>query len=133
MADEPVRVEIASPTPVPVEVVDGDVSRQVSPSMRLQNQRADPSVPAKTTYQEDLTTAGQRRVNLIWEYTQAAIALLVVVTTMLCGGIGMYKDVQIPTIISVAFGMITGFYFSRTNHEKVGGTGVKSQSHYEGR
>ena len=132
MTDEPVRVEIAAPTPVPVEVV-GEAAPQTQPSMRLQSQRGDPSLPAKTTFQEDLTTAGQRRVNLIWEYTQAAIALLVVVTTMLCGGIGMYQNVQIPTIISVAFGMITGFYFSRTNHEKVGGTGFKPHSSYEGR
>lgn len=101
--------------------------------MRVQSQIGDPSVPARTTFQEDLVTAGQRRVNLIWEYTQAAIALMVVAMTMICGGIGMWKDMQIPTIISVAFGMITGFYFSRTNHEKIGGTGPKSAAPYAGR
>jgi hypothetical protein len=133
---EPIPVEIASPTPVPVEIINHPppAPSAAAPSMRIQSQTGDPSVPARTTFQEDLVTAGQRRVNLIWEYTQAAIALLVVTMTMACGVIGMWQNIQIPTIISVAFGMITGFYFSRTNHEKVGGTGAKpARERYEGR
>lgn len=92
-----------------------------------------PSVAPKTTVQEDLTTAGQRHINLIWEWTQAAIAILVVISTMVCGAIGMAKDLQIPTIISVAFGMVTGFYFSRTNHAAIGGIGAKPTEPYTGR
>lgn len=131
-APDPVPVKIASPSIVPVEIV-GDVPIPHPPSMRVQSQTLDPSVPAKTTFQEDLATASQRRVNLIWEYTQASIALMVVLTTMISGAIGMFKSLEIPTIISVAFGMITGFYFSRTNHEKVGGIGHKREARYEGR
>jgi len=94
-----------------------------------------PSMPPTTTAQEDITTAGQRRVNLIWEYTQALIALLVVVSTM---AVGMYSAVQgsdkpIPTIMSVAFGTVVGFYFSRTNHAAIGGIGTKPVTKYEGR
>ena len=116
---------------VPAQSVDLLPNRPHKPD--LQDQLVDPSLPSVTTFQEDLTTAGQRRINLIWEYTQAAIAILVVVTTMICGGIGMYRDAQIPTIISVAFGMITGFYFSRTNHAAIGGVGKKAEAKYEGR
>ena len=104
------------------------------PVQTQQSQTADPSIPARTTFQEDLTTAGQRKVNLIWEYTQAAIALMVVLATLIAGAIGMLKDVQVPTIIAVAFGMVTGFYFSRTNHAAIGGIGPKpSPQAYEGR
>lgn len=115
--------------------------------MRIQRQSTDPSLPAKTTFQEDLVTASQRRVNLIWEYTQAAIALMVVACTMIAGlytlvrptvtvgtGVNLVQvPSQIPNLIGVAFGMVTGFYFSRTNHEKVGGIGLKPPSNYEGR
>jgi hypothetical protein len=45
--------------------------------------KRDTSLPATTTEQEDIVTAGQRKVNLIWEYTQSIIALLVVFTTMI--------------------------------------------------
>jgi hypothetical protein len=88
---------------------------------------ADPAqpIPATTTAQQDLTTAGQRRINLIWEHTQAAIALIVVIASM---GAGLWEEfreskIQIPTIMSVAFGTVVGFYFGRTNHTKTGGVG----------
>lgn len=77
-----------------------------------------------TTSEQDINTASQRKVNLIWEYCQAFIAIVVVLSTMAKGlftGIGE----TVPTIMSVAFGTVIGFYFSRTNHEKVGGVGTK--------
>jgi len=91
------------------------------------------SVAPNTTLQEDLVTAGQRKINLIWEYTQSFIAISVVITTMIAGIVSMVYDIQIPTVISIAFGMITGFYFSRTNHSAIGGVGPKPVSIYEGR
>ena len=100
--------------------------------------------PATTTHEENLTTAGQRRINLVWEYTQAAIALMVAFATMVCGIYSMIRPVaaistvavpvQVPTIISVAFGTVVGFYFSRTNHAAIGGIGTKPPLQtYEGR
>jgi xanthine/uracil permease len=85
------------------------------------------ALPPTTTAQQDLTTAGQRHVNLIWERTQAAIAIFVVMATL---GISGYQVVtgrmdQIPTIFSTGFGMVVGFYFGRTNHSAVGGIGPK--------
>lgn len=85
-----------------------------------------------TTEQEDITTAGQRKVNLIWEYTQAIIALSVVICTMVAG-LKIGNGGQIPTIFSVAFGTVVGFYFSRTNHQAIGGIGKKPEQKYEGR
>lgn len=89
-------------------------------------------LPAKTTEQEDIVTAGQRRINLIWEHTQAAIALMVCLCTMAAGMITVIAtmfydkaDAQIPTILAVAFGTVIGFYFSRTNHTAIGGIGKK--------
>lgn len=98
-----------------------------------QDQAADPSRPAITTFQEDLTTASQRRVNLIWEHTQAVIAIMVTLATMGTGTYSMFAHKEIPTIISVAFGTVVGFYFSRTNHSAIGGIGLKPQSEYVGR
>jgi len=90
-------------------------------------------LPPKTTTQEDLVTAGQRRVNLIWEYTQSAIALLVVGATMIKAFLTASGE-QIPTIMAVAFGTVVGFYFSRTNHAAIGGVGPKPvMQTYEGR
>ena len=119
---------------VPAQAVTITPHERPRPIQAQQEQGADPSRPATTTFQEDLTTAGQRKVNLIWEYTQAIIAVMVAVATMLAGLFAMYKtDLQIPTIISMAFGTVIGFYFSRTNHAAIGGTGPKVEGPYLGR
>jgi hypothetical protein len=124
-------VTIAGPQPVPVVVV---APLPAPPIQKQQDQTVDPSIAAKTTFQEDLTTAGQRQVNLIWERTQAAIAIMVVVSAMVSGVVAMMYTREIPTILSVAFGMVTGFYFSRTNHAAIGGVGRKpTDSEYTGR
>jgi len=94
------------------------------------------SLPPDTTAQQDITTAGQRKINLIWEYTQAIIALIVVGSTMAAGLRASFmpaQQQQLPTIMSVAFGTVVGFYFSRTNHAAIGGIGSKPESKYEGR
>jgi hypothetical protein len=90
----------------------------------------DPPLAATTTTQQDLTVAGQRRINLIWEGTQAIIAVLVI-------GATIYATLrQIPSqeISNAAF-LVVGFYFSRTNHEAVGGIGRKPvrEQDYRGR
>jgi hypothetical protein len=91
--------------------------------------------PSDTTAQQDLTTEGQRRVNLIWEHTQSVIALVVVASAMVAGVYQAFKiPGQIPTILSVAFGTVVGFYFNRTNHSAIGGVGPRPpESPYVGR
>lgn len=89
-----------------------------------------------TTLQQDLTTAGQRRVNLIWEYTQSMIALLVIVSNMIVGvvqGLGFAPAREYPIILSSSLFLVVGFYFSRTNHAAIGGVGQKPEVEYKGR
>lgn len=81
------------------------------------------SLPPDTTAEEDITTAGQRRVNLIWEGTQATIAILIT-------GAMIYSEIKNldSVAIRMGFSLIVGFYFSRTNHQAIGGIGKKPPS-----
>lgn len=93
------------------------------------------SVAPTTTHQEDLTTSGQRRINLIWEFTQAVISVLVVLSNM---WVSVYiamaaKHIDYPVVLSSSLFLIVGFYFSRTNHAAIGGVGLKPAERYEGR
>lgn len=79
-----------------------------------------------STEEQDRHTAGQRAVNMMWESTQRQIALAVIVTASLVAGYlsvwGM-ADSQTAAMVFL-FGvanLITGFYFGRTNHQRVGG------------
>lgn len=82
-----------------------------------------PPARATTTTEQDLHSASQRRVNIIWERTQQVIALTVVLSTMISGvyitiaGVG---ETRIPTILAVAFGTVVGFYFGRTKRDHRG-------------
>ena len=90
-------------------------------------------LPPTTTVQEDLTHAGQRRINLIWEYTQAAIAIFVVVISLAAALLAMWKGKEISAFLSFVCGNVVGFYFSRTNHASIGGVGAKPTEQYKGR
>jgi len=73
-----------------------------------------------------LKTAGQRRINLIWEVTQAVVALSVTLATL-------YNATKLTLreqpgeaaflLLSNAFFLVIGFYFGRTNHQRIGGIG----------
>jgi len=94
-----------------------------------------PSSPPTTTAQQDLTTAGQRKVNLIWEYTQASIAISAVLANMV---VGVFQGLTgsaapFPVVLSNTLFLIVGFYFSRTNHAAIGGVGPKPNGEYKGR
>ena len=92
-------------------------------------------MPPTTTTQEDLVVAGQRKVNLIWEFTQAFIAITVVLANMSAAVYNVYmnREIDVPTMLSSSLFLIIGFYFSRTNHQAIGGVGRKPIQHYEGR
>lgn len=86
-------------------------------------------LPATTTEEEDIVTAGQRRVNLVWEVTQSVIAITVTMALI-------YVSIQKidSDVLKNAFFLIIGFYFSRTNHAAIGGVGKKPpQQPYIGR
>jgi hypothetical protein len=85
---------------------------------------ADPPAKATTTSEENLHTASQRHVNIIWERTQSGIALLVVTTTSLgifIGRVFSVSTVPFPAEWWTIVGLVIGFYFGRTNHSRVGG------------
>lgn len=65
-------------------------------------------------------TQSQRRINLIWEVTQACIALVVVGANVLAA---FYLTAQ-NQMLANAFFLVIGFYFGRTNHQRVGGVHV---------
>jgi len=90
-----------------------------------------PPVKPTTTAEQDLRTAGQRQINLIWERSQRFIALFVVVAGMLVAAFvvlwGVVKgsgDVSLTlaafTLLSSATFLVCGFYFGRTNHARIG-------------
>ena len=101
-------------------------------------------VQATTTLQQDLTTAGQRTINLLWENVQGKIALYVIIGTMVINGavlltsMWLGKDLTAAQALALGFvnSLATGvvsFYFSRTNHAAIGGIGQKPSQEYKGR
>jgi hypothetical protein len=89
----------------------------------------------------DLGSYGKRRVNLIWERTQAIIALSVVEISLVVGAFMVVRDSYGPVSLpaagspgSLAFvflasvaNLVIGFYFGRTNHERMGGVAVETR------
>lgn len=77
-------------------------------------------LPPKTTAEEEDVTAGQRRVNLLWEGTQGFIAICITLSVIFC----QIKGIQ-SEILNNAFFLIISMYYIRTNHSLIGGTGPK--------
>lgn len=73
-------------------------------------------LPPTTTVEENLHSYSQRRINIIWETTQAFIAITVIVAVVFCA---IYK-IDAESLVNMAY-LVVGFYFGRTNHEKIGG------------
>lgn len=81
--------------------------------------------------EEALTKAGQRRINILWELTQSFIALVVTGTAMYTASTlaltndpaGADKAAAITgfLLISNTAFLVIGFYFGRTNHQRIGG------------
>ncbi|MBC7866213.1 MAG: hypothetical protein H7X88_01655 [Gloeobacteraceae cyanobacterium ES-bin-316] len=84
----------------------------------------DPRVPEPlsptTTIQEDITKRGQRRINLIWESTQAAIALSITWAVIYCSIVGIKSEE-----LNYSFFLVVSVYIIRTNHQLIGGVGPK--------
>jgi NAD(P)-dependent dehydrogenase (short-subunit alcohol dehydrogenase family) len=93
----------------------------VSPESNL----TEPQAAARRVAEEgDRVTYGQRRVNLIWELTQALVALSVTATTLYVSANLSLKDqsdAAAALLLSNAFFLVIGFYFGRTNHQRTGG------------
>ena len=76
------------------------------------------NTPATTTLEEDKHTSSARSINMIWEFTQALIAMGVTAATLYMSIHGMVVEA-----LGNAFFLVIGFYFGRTNHARTGGTG----------
>jgi len=86
-----------------------------------------PSFSENAHIERVAVSAGQRKINLIWEYTQAIIAILVVIANIaVWTSIGFRGiKVDVPSSLTDALFVIIGFYYGRTNHTAVGGVGSK--------
>ena len=103
-----------------------------------------PPLAPDTTHQQDLTTEGQRAINLIWETTQSRIAVGVVVFTLgldaavIVISLVLVREISATMVGVLGFvhmvcGVVISFYFSRTNHAAIGGIGPKPVEQYIGR
>lgn len=85
----------------------------------------EPPLAPTTTHQEDITTASQRRISLIWETTQAVVTVLITIAALYCA----INDIK-SDVLNYAFIAVLSSYYARTNHTRVGGS---STGKYEGR
>lgn len=76
------------------------------------------AVESSKITEKELQTAGQRKVNIIWEVTQAIIAVAVTVAVIYTSIYGKTTE-----ILGNAFTLIIAIYFVRMNHTKIGGVG----------
>lgn len=79
----------------------------------------DAPIAPTTTSEQDRKTAGQRRINIIWESTQAMLAVLITCAMVYC----TIKSIESKEI-NYAFISIITMYYIRTNHTKIGGVNV---------
>lgn len=86
---------------------DGEVNGQVVP-------------PHRTADEAEVSnrSAGQRRVNILWEVTQTSGTFFVLILKAYM----VLAHIEDKTV-DAALMMILGMYFTRTNHTKVGGVG----------
>ena len=74
-----------------------------------------------------LKTIGQKRINIIWEVTQAFVAISVTIATLYVASnlaLKEEKEAAAFLLLSNAFFLVIGFYFGRTNHQRMGGVGA---------
>jgi hypothetical protein len=85
--------------------------------------------------ERSVMTAGQRRVNLLWEITQSTIAIVTVGTCMFVFVHQALTGVpeEFPATLSNMVFAVLAFYLARTNHQAIGGTGNKPGQPYIGR
>lgn len=84
----------------------------------------DKNVAPTTTEAQDKVTAGQRKINLLWEWTQAILAIIVTAVTLYVAAkmaLSGEKNEAAFLLLSNAFFSVISVYLTRTNHTKTGG------------
>lgn len=61
-----------------------------------------------------VAAAREYRTNMVWEFTQAIIAIVVVLATVLAA----FLLPKVPDSLTAITYIIVGFYFGRTNHNR---------------
>lgn len=69
---------------------------------------------------EDKVAAGQRRINMIWEVTQAVMTVAIVGANVFAMFRPPADETARATMTNAMF-VVLGFYYGRTNHVKIGG------------
>lgn len=101
------------------DVRDAEVAAESETSLSAQGRREETI----------LRTSGQRKINLVWEATQAVVTIMVVASTLFIAGSlvlnGKDSDNRAAAflLLSNAFFMIVTAYYQRTNHTRTGGVG----------
>lgn len=90
---------------------------------RAQRRQVKPPHKNPAEAEIELKTAGQRRINLIWESTQALIAIGITAAVIY----SELKKIE-STVLINAFFLVISVYLVRTNHSVVGGAGSKKLS-----
>lgn len=89
-------------------------------------------LPPTTTHEDNLIAEGQRKINALWEQTQAAVAISVVSVTVIVDGtvtiIFAVNNGQLSvsqlfalTFLHLICLNVIQAYFQRTNHQIIGG------------
>lgn len=131
--DKSAPVMVTNPDPIPVAVQSSaihDTSAMSTAKETAALAKADADI---------LMSEGQRAINRLWERTQAIIAIsivevtlavvaILIVTPVIAGLFDKKVDQVTATaavtglvLLSNLVGNVTGSYFTRTNHSKVGG------------
>lgn len=87
-------------------------------------QVGDKNIAPNTTAADDLVTHGQRKINLIWEVTQAVISIMVTGATLwVSARLALQEKAETAAflLLSNAFFLVITAYIVRTNHSKTGG------------
>lgn len=95
----------------------------------------DGNIAPTTTAAQDLVTSGQRKINLIWEITQALVAIVVTVSTLYVAAklaLAEKPETAAFLLLSNAFFVVISTYLTRTNHTKTGGVGAKDDEKRRG-
>lgn len=100
----------------PKQTVHGEVVPPTESAQELQATRA--------SVAEQLAVSRHQKINLIWEYTQAYMAILVITTVLLTACyIAITTKDESKRTASLLFmtglaNLVAGFYFGRTNHTR---------------
>lgn len=99
------------PEPLPVSI-EGTVELTESSQTAADVQQAERTDVGKSALATRVNT-----INLIWEYTQALLAIVIVFSFVWCS----VTQTPIPRGLGNVLFLVIGFYFGRTNHARPGG------------